>query len=46
MFQKGIVFVAGLGFLVDAYDIFAVITILPMLSYVCWNIDISRSVQT
>ncbi|MCJ1244639.1 hypothetical protein MMC30_001838 [Trapelia coarctata] len=36
-FQKGIVFVAGLGFLVDAYDIFAVNTILPMLGYVYWD---------
>ena len=44
-FQKGIVFVAGLGFLVDAYDIFAVNTVLPMLNYVYWGNTITRSYQ-
>jgi hypothetical protein len=36
------VFVAGVGFLTDAYDIFAVNTVLPMLGLVYWNGAIPR----
>jgi PHS family inorganic phosphate transporter-like MFS transporter len=36
------VFVAGIGFLTDAYDIFAVNTVLPMLGLVYWNGTIPR----
>ncbi|KAI9773270.1 MAG: hypothetical protein M1839_002182 [Geoglossum umbratile] len=41
-----IVFVAGVGFLTDAYDIFAVNMVLPMLSIVFWNGNIPLSVTT
>ncbi|KAI9763896.1 MAG: hypothetical protein M1840_009008 [Geoglossum simile] len=41
-----IVFVAGVGFLTDAYDIFAVNMVLPMLSIVFWNGKIPLGVTT
>ena len=36
-FQKYVVFVAAAGFITDAYDIFAVNTVLPMVSFVYWD---------
>ena len=38
-FQKWVIFVAGAGFLTDAYDIFAVNTVLPMVKFVYWDND-------
>lgn len=38
-FQKWVVFVAAAGFITDAYDIFAVNTVLPMVSLVYWDTE-------
>ncbi|KAF2181552.1 MFS general substrate transporter [Zopfia rhizophila CBS 207.26] len=40
-FQTWVVIVAGIGFLTDAYDIFALNVVTPMLGYVYWpnNVD-------
>lgn len=40
-----IVFVAGIGFLTDAYDIFSINTIIPMLSIIYWEGSIPTSYQ-
>lgn len=44
-YQVSVVIVAGLGFLVDAYSVFALNIIIPMLSYVYWG-DIHRMPQS
>ena len=35
--QRWVVVVAGAGFFTDAYDLFAVNTVLPMISFVYWG---------
>ncbi|KAH0551755.1 hypothetical protein GP486_007026 [Trichoglossum hirsutum] len=45
-FGTWIVFVAGVGFLTDAYDIFAVNMVLPMLAVVFWGGKMPLSVTT
>ncbi|TID26857.1 major facilitator superfamily domain-containing protein [Venturia nashicola] len=40
-----IVFVAGAGFLTDAYDIFAVNTVLPMLAIVYWKGNMPQNAE-
>jgi MFS transporter, PHS family, inorganic phosphate transporter len=45
-FQKWVVFVAGVGFFTDAYDIFALNVVLPILDIVYWDGKIPQSYQT
>jgi Sugar (and other) transporter len=45
-FQKWVVFVAGVGFFTDAYDIFALNVVLPILEIVYWNGKMPQSYET
>ncbi|KAK2797480.1 hypothetical protein FQN49_008991, partial [Arthroderma sp. PD_2] len=45
-FQSLVVFVAGIGFFTDGYDIFAVGMIIPLLAHVYWDGLMPRSIET
>ncbi|KLJ07552.1 hypothetical protein EMPG_16967 [Blastomyces silverae] len=45
-FQGLVVFVAGVGFFTDGYDIFAVGIIIPMLSHVYWHGAMPARIET
>lgn len=45
-FQKWVVFVAGVGFFTDAYDLFALNVVLPILGFVYWDGEIPQSYET
>ncbi|EDN05179.1 predicted protein [Histoplasma mississippiense (nom. inval.)] len=45
-FQGLVVFVAGVGFFTDGYDIFAVGIIIPMLSHVYWHGAMPATIET
>lgn len=45
-FQKWVVFVAGVGFFTDAYDLFALNVVLPILGFVYWGGEIPQSYET
>ncbi|PGH04107.1 hypothetical protein AJ80_08569 [Polytolypa hystricis UAMH7299] len=45
-FQSLVVFVAGIGFFTDGYDIFAVGMIIPMLAHVYWDGHMPSGLET
>ncbi|EZF36223.1 repressible high-affinity phosphate permease [Trichophyton mentagrophytes] len=45
-FQSLVVFVAGIGFFTDGYDIFAVGMIIPMLAHVYWQGTMPTHIET
>ncbi|EFR02715.1 inorganic phosphate transporter PHO84 [Nannizzia gypsea CBS 118893] len=45
-FQSLVVFVAGIGFFTDGYDIFAVGMIIPMLAHVYWHGTMPMHIET